>query len=531
MAEGYVRAIQWILHYYYNGVPSWSWFYPQHYAPYLSDVKNFSDMRMEFDKATPFMPFEQLMAVLPAASKNLLPLPFQSLMVNEDSPIKDFYPEEFEADLNEKMQEWEAVVLIPFIDEKRLLDAMRPLHDKLTDKEKQRNKHGPHHLCTYSKESLGKFPTSLPGHFPNIAANHANCTDLDKDTFRISPDTIVKGLCPQIQLDVYYPGFPTFKHIPHTAIEDIAREYIGQTVFTNWPHLSEARVIAVANNEYQFSLVEGEQGQRGTQTRKEALDRDMVNVWYREVNSITERYHDRLGVDVGTTSILLYACPLAGRRYVCGRDGNVSLEKEWLSRPVPFAIQATVKDIAVSSVSFQQYETLSELFPVHSSVFMLGTPHYGCMGEVLDYLPENNGGGRIRVSFTILPEPDLSRLINMERQQNTSSYMPGYIVARKLGISGYMVSRITGTIFVTRGSKQLASKSKMNVGLNLKFNKKNLQVPGYTRKDDGNSWVYSDKVCQILAEYTQRFPCFFDYISKNLKEESYYEEEIFEGTE
>ena len=37
--------------------------------------------------------------------------------MDEDSPIKDFYPEEFEADLNGKMQEWEAVVLIPFIDE------------------------------------------------------------------------------------------------------------------------------------------------------------------------------------------------------------------------------------------------------------------------------------------------------------------------------------------------------------------------------------------------------------------------------
>ena len=41
-------------------------------------------------------------------------------MVNDDSPIKDFYPEEFEADLNGKMQEWEAVVLIPFIDEVRM---------------------------------------------------------------------------------------------------------------------------------------------------------------------------------------------------------------------------------------------------------------------------------------------------------------------------------------------------------------------------------------------------------------------------
>ena len=35
----------------------------------------------------------------------------------ESSPIGDFYPVEFEQDLNGKRQDWEAVVLIPFIDE------------------------------------------------------------------------------------------------------------------------------------------------------------------------------------------------------------------------------------------------------------------------------------------------------------------------------------------------------------------------------------------------------------------------------
>jgi 5'-3' exoribonuclease 1 len=45
-------------------------------------------------------------------------------MWDPNSPIIDFYPQEFDQDLNGKRQEWEAVVKIPFIDEKRLLQAM-----------------------------------------------------------------------------------------------------------------------------------------------------------------------------------------------------------------------------------------------------------------------------------------------------------------------------------------------------------------------------------------------------------------------
>ena len=41
----------------------------------------------------------------------------QSLMLSDSSPVIDYYPVDFETDLNGKQQEWEAVVLIPFIDE------------------------------------------------------------------------------------------------------------------------------------------------------------------------------------------------------------------------------------------------------------------------------------------------------------------------------------------------------------------------------------------------------------------------------
>ena len=92
-------------------------FYPFHYAPYVSDIKDFQDHPPSFNMGKAFLPFEQLLAVLPAASKVLLPEPFQNLMIMEQSPIIDYYPLEFKTDLNGKKQDWEAVVLIPFIDE------------------------------------------------------------------------------------------------------------------------------------------------------------------------------------------------------------------------------------------------------------------------------------------------------------------------------------------------------------------------------------------------------------------------------
>lgn len=48
----------------------------------------------------------------------------KDLMTEETSPIIDFYPKDFELDMNGKKQDWEAVVKIPFIDQERLLKAM-----------------------------------------------------------------------------------------------------------------------------------------------------------------------------------------------------------------------------------------------------------------------------------------------------------------------------------------------------------------------------------------------------------------------
>lgn len=144
VARDYAEGLCWVLAYYFQGCQSWTWYFPYHYAPFAADFVDVADMdpHKMFTKGKPFHPYEQLMGVLPAASNHAIPEPFRVLMSDPKSSIVDFYPEDFPIDLNGKKFAWQGVALLPFIDEKRLLDAMATKYDQLTEDEKRRNEFG-----------------------------------------------------------------------------------------------------------------------------------------------------------------------------------------------------------------------------------------------------------------------------------------------------------------------------------------------------------------------------------------------------
>jgi 5'-3' exoribonuclease 2 len=96
-------------------------------------------------------------------SRQHIPKAFQPLMVDEDSPIIDFYPPTFEIDMNGKKLAWQGVALLPFIDEQRLLEAMSAEYHNLTEEEIQRNRPGINVLFASVDHPLYPFYEALYG--------------------------------------------------------------------------------------------------------------------------------------------------------------------------------------------------------------------------------------------------------------------------------------------------------------------------------------------------------------------------------
>lgn len=165
VVRNYGEGLCWVLLYYFTGVPSWTWFYPYHYAPFASDFKGLSQVKVNFRKGLPFKPFDQLMGVLPPRSAHALPLAYKRLMVDESSNIIDFYPAEFEMDIDGKRYIWQGVCKLPFIDEERLLTETTKIHKELKDFEIMRNTENPDKVFVRSLTKFGQEIRSRCGSF------------------------------------------------------------------------------------------------------------------------------------------------------------------------------------------------------------------------------------------------------------------------------------------------------------------------------------------------------------------------------
>lgn len=215
-------------------------------------------------------------------------------------------------------------------------------------------------------------------------------------------------------------------------------------------------------------------------------------------------------------------------QYVCAKEGKITLEKQWSNIPQAFALQTTRKDILVHDPSFTQFRTLPELFPLNSLCFVIGHPHYGCEASVLKIDKEHRG--RVQLSVVEPTEPSLGTIRKLERKMK-EHYFPGFKAAQRLGISSHLLSRITGAMFVIRGPREaeIEFASKINIGLNLKNNKRNEEVSGFTRRGQDNNWLYSGRTVDVIRHYMGYCPELYEYlsVSERVSGDQFHHSDIF----
>lgn len=157
LCKEYLKGSQFVLTYYLYDIPDWYWFYPYHYSPFFSDICEYlkylksnenpqkinKTLSFKFEKNEPLTPYEQLLAVLPTESSNILPKPFSELMTKNDSPISNFYPK-LDTIKVEYKSEYEKTILVPFIDVKLLRNTFKEVFENekhiLSEEELNRNK-------------------------------------------------------------------------------------------------------------------------------------------------------------------------------------------------------------------------------------------------------------------------------------------------------------------------------------------------------------------------------------------------------
>eukprot|EP00884_Botryococcus_braunii_P018829 jgi/Botrbrau1/562/Bobra.0010s0030.2 len=553
VAEAYVAGLLWVLDYYYQGVSSWTWFYPHHYSPMCSDLVNLDSIHVKFELGSPFLPFQQLLAVLPALSSDLLPKPYKELMTSPSSPIVDFYPESFRIDLEGKRADWEGIVLVPFIDEARLLAAEATITpDKLSAEERRRNVLGDILIFTFAENSTDtEFCTpTLPSCRHPFTCN-SRCTRQPPPTALSKKE---KGFLPVLVKGTIVgkggpPGFPTLKILrfqsglkavgvdilgipskkesvilqlmdptqgqppsPQVAGEST----LGQHCWIRWPYLTEAVVEGVSNS-----------SETVTKEGSKIHSKEEEQEWIRNADKLTRDFLVKKGVELGTINLLFHVRPCQG--LVRRTDGVI--EKRFSKDTVLHPMQATLR----RNVSMRDPRLDTELatarlanlkLPVDSKALFVARANYGALATVLPDpspglskegkpLPSEAAPGMLHIRIepttpaVIAAASTAKRILASVKVQ----YEPSGLVARKLGMFPRILGKVTGNLHVEEGDE------KFDIGLCVKHGGRGMCVPDYVQPaPDDRGWLFSPALINVLLEYKKKFPWVFSFLEENQEE-------------
>lgn len=509
VARDYALGLQWVVHYYYEGVQSWSWFYPHHYAPHLSDLA--TAMRSmpvgpRFEMGQPLRPLEQLMAVLPPASGALLPAPLYTLM--QSPKLSSFYPLKFEQDMNGKKQSWEAVVLIPFIDEKVLIPAIKSVMSSLGQHDLRVNEFGEARIFEYVAGWVSRCVSPSPDHFPTIPDCPCRVSDYKLPPI---PAGAISGFWTGAVrgVDRSLPGFPSlFEPI---AEHSAALENVGVQLFNGQSSAKPSLLLKMIGTKMNEKLKNGATVLCDWPMCKLAVvvdaKADRVSERIRET-LLTQRAIRIPDDDYGVVVRLLE-----------GDDSEKSTTSATIVYPRSLIISdPIIVDAFAEKVRLKSGRSVESLYPLGSTVIILAQGQlYGRAGTVMKCSEQD---------ATILVDNNDPKLLQslrnpaFDKPNSQDPFMPLHVLAKQANLPTLLVSKLCSSFVVfddldTNGKGDLP---KHDLGLRVKYEGRGLvQLDACSRGQGGLE--YSHSVLKLLLAYRQQFPQLFARLAETVKAE------------
>ncbi|KAM3129845.1 hypothetical protein pb186bvf_018055 [Paramecium bursaria] len=544
MVTNYLEGVQFVLYYYFKGIPSWAWFYKFYYAPLCADICALANHLEEqeqnifnFQLDKPFPAFLQLICILSQENVNLLPKEYHHLLVDENSPLRkpiDFYPQDFEIDPYGALWDHQHIAKIPFLNEELVKNVYSNI--KCVD---EKNKQGK--TLSYQKgDKYNGFKSLLPSYFDDFQID-LDQVELDIENGKDCLQLIVNRKC--------FQGFKEFMYaqtaepsLPSLNILQVSDQYLQlvpnderNSQIKYWKKRQFLSIIKEQNHQcFCFYPVVKECELLAY------IDRDSVyknpDIDYKDIKQLEK---PRVGKELGK----LFD-QLAEQIYQ-------DLERVGLELDLECIVFVRVYKSYVRSTKFNvignpgdQYQTiipLQFLYPespirfegkfddvplMNNKVILMNKDYLGGLGYI-----KNVQQNQIEVQIIDAPP-----IISFKHLQKPVSYNLQY-VAQKLDISIYTVLYILGSVIIeldpTKESQQNLAE-KIDIGLNLinsfqnkivpelvKLHKAQSDLKGQDKYKQFEKLELTQECVDLLVSYRNKCPQLFVLVNKRKPNKGY----------
>jgi len=141
LVKDYLIGLKWITIYYFDSCPSWEWYYPYEYPPFIYDIYKYIDSinlnTIGFELGNIIKPFQQLLLVLPPQSNYLLPYNFKHIIFEKN--INHLYPCKINQDFINKRKHWMGIPILPPLNIDLINDIYINFEKNINNIDNQRN--------------------------------------------------------------------------------------------------------------------------------------------------------------------------------------------------------------------------------------------------------------------------------------------------------------------------------------------------------------------------------------------------------